>query len=298
MLNLEWFRTFKAIYETGNLTAAAHSLFISQPGVSLHLNSLESYTGHRLFERETRKMVPTERGVILYNYILDPLNKLQDAEQSFFRNSTVAKPTVSVGMGYEMFEHTLEKHLSQLPFNLILRFGEYSQLRHDLDAGKLDLIVTPQKERQGDLEYTPFTTERIVMICGRNTNADELQHLVMANDRSSLRKWLKQQVWYATTAEMEHLQHFWLTNFDCLPDLRPNFIVPYFSSILRCLRDGNGFAVMPDLLCRRELQNKSIKLAWEGSPYIENVLHFCKRKKNTHSSEIRQLEELLIKNRY
>ncbi len=46
--NLEWFRTFKAIYETGTLSAAAQQLFISQPGVSLHLNSLEAYTGYKL----------------------------------------------------------------------------------------------------------------------------------------------------------------------------------------------------------------------------------------------------------
>ncbi|CEJ70237.1 Bacterial regulatory helix-turn-helix protein, lysR family [Chryseobacterium oranimense G311] len=34
MVNLEWYRTFKAIYKTGTLTGAADSLFISQPGVS------------------------------------------------------------------------------------------------------------------------------------------------------------------------------------------------------------------------------------------------------------------------
>lgn len=60
--NLEWLRTFKAIYETGTLTAAAQELFISQPGVSLHLNSLEAYTGYKLFERASKKMTPTEKG--------------------------------------------------------------------------------------------------------------------------------------------------------------------------------------------------------------------------------------------
>src|SRR5262249_19626077 len=149
-------RTFKTIYETGNLSAAAQALFISQPGVSLHLNSLESYTGYRLFERDTRKMKPTERGIILYNYIVVSINKLLEAEELFYRNSKVEKPTVSVGMGFEAFEYTLEEHLSQLPFNLILRFDEYPQMLHDLDAGKLDLILTPQKGKQPNLEYTPF----------------------------------------------------------------------------------------------------------------------------------------------
>lgn len=114
MLNLEWFRTFKAVYETGNLSTAAQALFISQPGVSVHLNSLEAYTGYRLFERVTKKMIPTERGIILYNCIIDPINKLEDAEESFHRNSSVEKPTISVGMGFEIFKYTLEEHLAQI----------------------------------------------------------------------------------------------------------------------------------------------------------------------------------------
>ena len=296
MLNLEWYRTFKAIYETGNLTAAAQSLFISQPGVSLHLNSLETYTGYRLFERESRKMIPTERGVILYNSIKDPLNKLVDAEQSFFRNSTVEKPTISVGMGFETFEYTLGEHLAQLPFNLIMRFGEYPQMLHDLDTGKLDLILTPQKGQQSNLEYTPFTKERIVLICGSKTDTVQFERLVSTNDRIAVRQWLKKQVWYTTAADMEHLNNFWTTNFDCLPDLKPNYVVPYFGSILRCLRNGEGFAVMPDFLCKKEITNKTVNLAWEGSPYVENTLHFGKRKKTLYANEIQQLEKLLVKN--
>jgi len=296
MLNLEWFRTFKAIYETGNLTAAAQILFISQPGVSLHLNSLEAYTGNRLFDRDTRKMIPTERGIMLYNSILDPLNKLIDAEQAFFRNSTIDKPTITVGMGFETFEHILEEHLAQLPFNLVMRFGEYPQMMHDLDAGTADLILTPQTGRQSNFEYTPFTKERIVLISGSKADTSGFNRLLATNDKIALRQWLKKQVWYTTAADMEHLKNFWITNFECLPDLKPNYVVPSFSSILRCLRNGNGFAVMPDFLCKKEIINGTVNLVWEGNPFLENTLHFGKRKKTIYANEIRQVEKLLTQN--
>jgi DNA-binding transcriptional LysR family regulator len=296
MLNLEWFRTFKAIYETGNLSSAAQVLFISQPGVSLHLNSLETYTGYRLFERETRKMIPTDRGIILYNCIIDSMNKLVEAEQSFCRNSKAEKPTVSIGMGFEAFEHTLEEHIAQLPFNLILRFGEHPQMLHDLDSGALDLVVTSQKGKQPNVEYTPFTKERIVLICGSDTNTAPFDKWVTDNDRTALKQWLKEQVWYTTAADMEHLKNFWVTNFECLPDFKPNYVVPNFSSILRCLRNGKGFAVMPDFLCKKEIAQNTVRLAWEGSPHLENMIHFGKRKKSIYAKEIRQLEQLLTKN--
>lgn len=296
MLNLEWFRTFKAIYETGNLSAAAQILFISQPGVSIHLSSLEAYTGYRLFDRDTRKMVPTERGIILYNYITDSMSTLVEAEQLFHRNSQINKATVSVGMGFETFEHALEKHIAQLPFNLILRFGEYPQMLHDLDAGVLDLILTPQRKRSPNLEYTPFTKERIVLICGSETETQQFDKLLLSNERTAIKQWLKEQVWYTTAADMEHLNNFWQTNFDSLPDFKPNYVVPYFSSILRCLCNGKGFAVMPDFLCRKEVANNTVRVAWEGSPHVENTLHFGKRKKSIYANEIRQLEELLVEN--
>lgn len=296
MLNLEWFRTFKAIYETGNLTAAAQLLFISQPGVSLHLNSLEAYTGHKLFDRDTRKLVPTERGIILYNSILDPLNKLVEAEQSFFRNAAGDKPTITVGMGVETFEYILEEHLGQLPFNLIMRFGQYPQMLHDLDTGTADLIVTPQIGRQANFEYTAFTRERIVLVSGSKTDTTQFERLLSANDRVAVKQWLKQQLWYTTAADMDHLKNFWVTNFDCLPDLKPNYVVPSFSSILRCLRNAQGFAVMPDFICKKEIANKTVNLVWEGSPYVENTLHFGKKKKTIYTNEIKQLEKILVKN--
>ena len=37
MVNMEWYRTFVAIYEKSTLTKAAETLFTSQPGVSVHL---------------------------------------------------------------------------------------------------------------------------------------------------------------------------------------------------------------------------------------------------------------------
>ena len=83
MINLEWYRTFKAIYKTGTLTGAAEALYISQPGVSLHLSSLEAYVGYKLFDRTSRKMIPTERAKVLFNAINEPLTKLEIVEKTF-----------------------------------------------------------------------------------------------------------------------------------------------------------------------------------------------------------------------
>lgn len=292
MMNLEWLRTFKTIYETGNLSTAAQTLFISQPGASLHLSSLESYTGYKLFERDTRKMVPTERGIILYNYIIHAVNKLVEAEEQFFGKSRINKPMISVGMSQEAFEHILEPHMATLPFNLILRFGDDTLLLQELKTGALDLILTTQQTSQAILDYTPFIKERLVLVCGSTSDTYQLDQL---QDHNQVRQWLQTQLWYTTAADMSQLTHFWQTNFDSLPGFKPNYILPNSSTILRCLRNSMGFAVMPDFLCKKEIANKTVKLAWEGTQPVENTLYFAKRKKSNYSNEIGQLEQLLTK---
>lgn len=291
-LNLEWLRTFKAIYETGTLSAAAQALYISQPGVSLHLNSLEAYTGYKLFDRAARKMVPTERGKILYNFIIDPIKKLETAEQHFHKRSQADRATISVGMCFETFQYTLEEHIPELPFNVIIKFGEYPQMQQDLDNGVLDLIITPQKGSQKNLLYDAFSKERIVLVAGKNTEIGFLQQWLKEGKFQEATQFLKQQLWYSTAGDMEHLKNFWLKNFGEHPDFRPNYIVPNISSILRCLSNANGFSIVPDFLCKEAIENKKVKMVWQGIQPLENTLYFGKRKNTIYHHELDQLEDI------
>lgn len=291
-LNMEWLRSFKAVYDHGTLTHAAEALFISQPGISLHLSSLEAYTGYKLFDRSSKKMVPTERGKVLYNFILEPITKLETAEQLFHKSSKADRPTISIGMCFETFQYTLEEHISQLPFNLIMKFGEYPEMLHDLDKGVLDMIITPQKGEQKNLEYQAFSTERIVLVAGSALNTKPFLSLIKANKISEAEEWLKQQIWYSTAADMDHLKRFWQLNFKKHLDFKPNYIVPNISSIVRCIRNVEGLTVIPDFFCREEVKSGELKLVWKGNAAIENTLYFGTRKKTIYAKEINRIKKI------
>jgi DNA-binding transcriptional LysR family regulator len=295
MVNLEWYRTFKAIYETGTLTGAAESLYVSQPGVSLHLGSLEAYVGYKLFDRTSRKMVSTERGKILYNYIQEALQKLESAEKHFHRSTEKDTPTISIGMCFETFQITLEPYLATLPFNVIIKFGEYPQMLADLDNGILDLIITPEKGSNKSIEYTPFSKETIVLVAGKNIDCGEFDRLLAQDDMTGLEQWLSAQRWYGTTGDMEHWLRFWYNNFNHRPNFKPNFIVPNLNSIVRCLSSGTGLAVIPNFLCKKEIEAGDVKLIWEGWKKVENTLYFSMRKKTIYAKEIESIKEIFIK---
>ncbi|WEK69709.1 MAG: LysR family transcriptional regulator [Candidatus Chryseobacterium colombiense] len=295
MVNLEWYRTFKAIYKTGTLTGAADSLFISQPGVSLHLSSLEAYVGYKLFDRTGRKMIPTERGKVLFNAISEPLTKLEDVEKNFQKSTEKHTPTISVGMCFETFQTTLEQYVSTLPFNLIISFGEYPEMLEQLDKGILDLIITPKRGTSPNIVHEAFSSEQIILVGGKNIDTESFNEVVRTKGPEYIEEWLKQEKWYGTTGDMEHLFQFWILNFGHKPNFRPNYIVPNLNSIIRCLKGGTGLAVVPNFLCKNELENEEIKLIWEGEKKLENTLYFGCRKKTNYQDEIDHIKGLFRK---
>ncbi|MBV6880088.1 LysR family transcriptional regulator [Epilithonimonas ginsengisoli] len=286
MINLEWLRTFKSVYETRSFTKAAKELYISQPGVSLHIGSLEAYVGYTLFERISKKLIPTEKAKILYNFTLEPLLKLETAEQTFHKTTKTERSTVSIGMCFETFQFTLEKHIPTLDFNVIIRFGLYEQMFSDLDHGLLDLIITPHKTNLKNLEFEAFSKEKIVLVNGSETDTSELKTLLKNQKIEEAEDWLKQQIWYSTAADMEHLNNFWKANFNRHPDFKPNYIVPNICSIVRCLSGNSGFSIVPDFLCKKEIASGGIEITWEGNQKIENILHFGERLKNPVQKEV------------
>jgi DNA-binding transcriptional LysR family regulator len=295
MVNLEWYRTFKAVYTTGTLTGAAEALFISQPGVSLHLGALENYVGYKLFDRTGRKMVPTERGKVLFNVVAEPIAKLEEAEKTFQRSTEKNTPTISIGMCFETFQTSLEQYIGSLPFNVIICFGEYPEMLENLDKGILDLIVTQHKSTSAGIVNEAFSQENIVLVGGVQESIDAFKILLRENDNAAAEAWLKNHKWYGTTNDMEHLFRFWEHNFNHRPGFRPNYIVPNIHSIVRCLSGGKGLAVVPDFLCINEIKEGKLQVVWEGTTKLTNTLYFGCRKNTNYATEIEHLKGLFRK---
>ncbi|MGJ8656695.1 MAG: LysR family transcriptional regulator [Akkermansiaceae bacterium] len=286
MINLEWLRTFKTIYELGSMTAAAEHLYVSQPGVSLHLSSLENHVGYKLFERRPRLLVPTEQGKQLYNTIVDPITSLEEIELKSQRSASQERPTITLGMCFETFQLSLEHAVPDLPFNLILEFGDYRQLLQKLENQVTDLVVSPQNPELRGIKYQAFSQEKIVLVAGKELDLSGFN----PSDPQVLRDWLQQQSWYGIAGDNDHMLRFWKQNFKSSPDFRPNYIVPNFHSILRSLSRAPGLAIVPDFLCTQVL---NVTVLWEGYSPLINQLYFARHKKSPHEVDLQQIMKLI-----
>ena len=77
---LHQLRIFQAVARHGSYSRAAEALFISQPGVSQQIKSLEASVGMPLFDRLGRRVHLTEAGETLLTYADRVLTLLDEAE--------------------------------------------------------------------------------------------------------------------------------------------------------------------------------------------------------------------------
>lgn len=292
MINFEWLRSFKAIYDEGNMTKASEALFLSQPGISLHLSSLENHVGFKLFERTPRKMKPTEMAIILYNYISEPLQKLENTEKYFQRKKSERK-TLSIGMCSEVFQYFIEENIEKLNFDIIAHFGEYPQMLKELEDGILDFVITPEKNNNLNIEYKSFFEETVYVVANKDYDTTEIEDLINKQNWDQLERILINKIWYGAENTLNFAKRFFSLNFESKNILKFNYIVPNIISILRCIKSNKGLALIPDFLCNNALQNNEIKFIWKGRKDLTNTFYFAKRNDTDFKLEIHQIEEII-----
>ena len=78
-MDLHQLRGFYEIARTRSFTRAADKLFLSQPAISLQIKALEDELGKALFDRKRREIRLTEAGEVLFKYVQQIFDGLEDA---------------------------------------------------------------------------------------------------------------------------------------------------------------------------------------------------------------------------
>ena len=286
MVNLEWYRTFKAVYQTGSLTAASKVLFISQPNVSQHLSSLEAYVGKTLFERKPR-ITPTDYGKLFYTQVVGPLEKLENVEAGF--NAVCLKkkfPIIRLGAVHEYFQAELSAKIASVDANLILSFGRTKELLGKLHKGTLDFVIATKLTDYKNLVFEPVQQEVFVIAGSKLIDTTEFDHYIKKEDWESGEAWLLSQSWFAYTTDLAIIRRFWQKNFNKRPVIKPYCVIPDMSIMLKSLRYCPALAITADYLLDDDL-----KVVWSGILPMENTLFLAYDKTKVTADQVKLLRQ-------
>ncbi|AUI65484.1 MULTISPECIES: LysR family transcriptional regulator [Glaesserella] len=159
---------FCKVIETQSFTQAAQQEQISLAMASKLVAQLEEHLNVRLLQRTTRRISPTEAGLLFYQRCLPILNELKEAEDCVTNVTSSLHGKLTMSLPMDFGSRFIAPHLSQftetyphLQLNL-----EFNDRRVDVVSEGYDLVL-----RIGKLEDSSIVAKRIA----------QAHHLVVAS---------------------------------------------------------------------------------------------------------------------
>jgi DNA-binding transcriptional LysR family regulator len=169
-MNVSQIRTFVAVVDRGSFSEAARILGISQPAVTMQIQTLEADIGATLFDRGYRKVTLTEAGQALLPHARRVLAEIDDARRSIEEvSSTVTGRLVvaaSTTPGQYLLPRLLGGFLREYPeVGVTLRVYDSAEVITHVEAGEADLGMTGAEVHGARVTYEELGCDELALIC-------------------------------------------------------------------------------------------------------------------------------------
>lgn len=169
MLNLNQLRVFYEAAKHQSFTEAAHSLFVSQPAVTIQVKSFEDQCRLKLFKKRGRKIYLTPEGKTLYESVKRLFESEKEIENLLNDMRTVKQGVLRLG--------TTKVYARYCMPRLISSFREvYPQIEVHLEEGSsLDMMrslfelrnevgLIANVDNNPEITFIPFSQQEMVLI--------------------------------------------------------------------------------------------------------------------------------------
>lgn len=292
MINLEWLRTFRAVYRTKSLSRAAEMLSISQPTVSQQINTLEAHMGQKLFKRKSKGVEETDEGRMLNTLIAGSIESLEEVEHLVSKKVSKLKSIVTIGISHHLYKTMLCHQIFQLGEFVHVKFGTKQSLITDVEEGRLLYAVIPDQTNTFDIICHPVFEQELIIVGTPDIDMSGLNKLYK-KDMDSAEQLLTNQKWYAHDAASGYIKFYWVSMFNKKrPAIIPNFIIPNEYETLFQLSNGSGLSVALDTIAKPFLKKGTLKKVDLGPVYFRKLSLISNKKKADKTVTNRILEML------
>lgn len=168
-MNINQLRAFVSIVEKGTFSAAARSMGVSQPAVSLQIQALEEFVGVELLDRRTKKVQLTEAGKVFYPSALQIVTQIDNVQHQLEELGDSVKGRLAVGGSTIPGEYVLPKLLGRFKrefpdVSITLKIGDTNEIAEQVISGELQVGLIGAKFSSGQLTSRPFLHDELVFI--------------------------------------------------------------------------------------------------------------------------------------
>jgi len=145
-LNYHHLYYFKTIAEEGSVSKAAEKLRLGQPTLSAQLKKFEDTIGVSLFERKHKRLILTEQGKIALDYAKSIFRMGSEMYEVLQDRLVPMKQSIHIGaidsVPKQVIVQLVQFALKEMPCQVTLSEGSLGQLLRELQAHRIDVLVT------------------------------------------------------------------------------------------------------------------------------------------------------------
>ena len=172
-----------AVHNTGSITAAAKSLYLTQPTVSMQLKKLADAIGTPLYDQHGRKLIFTAAGnevVKSAREILSCLDRL-DMKLADLQGLKTGRLSLAVVNTAKYFiPHLLAEFLTLYPnIDINFKVGNRQQIIERMNTGEDDFYVFSHPPKKWDLDLHEFLPNPLVAIVQEKHPLTKQAHITL-----------------------------------------------------------------------------------------------------------------------
>ncbi|MHB0977769.1 MAG: selenium metabolism-associated LysR family transcriptional regulator [Candidatus Aquicultorales bacterium] len=280
-MNINQLKAFTEVVEAGSFSAAARRLDLSQPAVSLQIQSLEEILGVQLVDRRTRKVTLTEAGNFFYPTAVEILDKLTKAERRLQEIGGVVKGRLAVGGSTTPGQYILPKILSKFrdafPDVLVtLKIADTGAIEEGVLGGDLSAGLVGARPK-AQLNSRKFVDDEVVALVPAG-GPDKL-------DVDSLKRqsFILREKGSGTRRVIEDFLDSKSLRFE---DLNVTMELGSTEAVVKAVEAGLGISFVSKWAAEDALRLKRVKVAaLEGTPIVRTIYLITGKRAPTRMAE-------------
>lgn len=168
-MDIKQLEIFTRIVELKSFSRAADAVFLTQPTVSGHIQSLEEEVGQRLLDRLGREVVPTRAGMVLYDYAKKMVALRDEARQALDQLMGRMKGEIILGGSTIPGEYLLPPIIGRFrekypEVTVVLKIGDTADIVHRVLTGECEVGIVGSRIEDNRLEYSEFAKDELIII--------------------------------------------------------------------------------------------------------------------------------------
>lgn len=188
-MDLKQLEIFTKIVDLRSFSKAAEAVYLTQPTVSGHIQSLEEELGIKLLDRLGREVIPTKPGKVLYEYAKRMVALRDESRQALDQLMGRMKGEIVVGgstiPGEYLMPAIIGRFREKYPeVTVVLKIGDTADVVNKVLDGECEVGIVGSRVDDSRLEYKEFVKDELILIASPKSMA--VQSDITAKKLSSM----------------------------------------------------------------------------------------------------------------